>query len=69
MTFALPVATMRTLAFLGALGLTINEGISRGPERPSLYVLYLGMMTAAIGFGRGEQLLDKFRNNDDEDER
>lgn len=26
------------------LGLTIREGLSSGPERPSLYVLYAGMM-------------------------
>ncbi len=66
-TFALPAATMRTLAFLGGLSLTIYEGISRGPERPYLYTVYLGMMSAAIGFGRGEQILKKFETRDEDD--
>lgn len=26
------------------LGLTVREGLTSGPERPSLYILYAGMM-------------------------
>lgn len=39
------VRTVRDIALVfGALGLTIYEGVTHGPERPSLYVLYAGMM-------------------------
>lgn len=39
------VRTIRSLGlFSGGLGLTVYEGVSRGPERPSLYILYAGMM-------------------------
>lgn len=42
------IKTLRDLAlFAAGLGLTISEGIAAGPDRPSLYVLYAGMM----GFG------------------
>lgn len=63
---ALPDATMRTLAFLAGLGLTINEGLRHGPERPSLYVLYAGMMGLAITWGNGETFLRRRRDKDDE---
>ncbi len=32
------------MLFSVGLGLTIYEGLTRGAERPSLYVLYAGMM-------------------------
>lgn len=35
----------RDVVLLGVgLGLTIRESLTTGPERPSLYVLYAGMM-------------------------
>jgi hypothetical protein len=58
---------MRTLAFLGGLGMTIKEAFSHGPERPSLYVLYAGMMGLAVGWGRGERIL-RSRDVESEDE-
>lgn len=46
--------------FLAGLGLTIREGLTAGPERPSLYVVYLGMMglplvSQSFGKGRDEE--------------
>lgn len=42
------IRTLRSLAlFAAGLGLTIREGVTTGPERPSLYIVYVGMM----GFG------------------
>lgn len=41
---ALSPTTRGSLMFLAGLGLTIREALNRGPERPSLYVLYAGMM-------------------------
>lgn len=39
------IRTVRSLAlFAGGLGLTMREGFTSGPERPSLYVVYAGMM-------------------------
>lgn len=32
------------LLFFTGLGLTVREGLTSGPERPSLYVVYMGMM-------------------------
>ena len=32
------------LLFTAGLALTIREGLATGPERPSLYILYAGMM-------------------------
>lgn len=55
-------ATMRSLAFLAGLGLTIREAFSHGPERPSLYVVWGGMMTGAFVWGKGRT----FRRVDDE---
>ena len=50
--------------FLSGLGLTIREALLRGPERPSLYVLFAGMMGLPIIWGNGE----RFRRTDDEDD-
>lgn len=32
------------LLFFTGLALTVREGLTSGPERPSLYVVYMGMM-------------------------
>lgn len=38
-------AKVRTsLLFFSGLGLTIREALMNGPDRPSFYVLYAGMM-------------------------
>lgn len=34
----------RTLVFFAGLALTVHESFRNGAERPSLYVLYAGMM-------------------------
>ena len=36
--------TRDAVLFGAGLGLTIREGLTAGPERPSLYILYAGMM-------------------------
>lgn len=36
--------TRDLVLFAAGLGLTIREGLIAGPERPSLYILYAGMM-------------------------
>lgn len=46
--------------FVTGLALTINEAVMHGPERPSLYVLFAGMM--------GLPLVLPQRRNADEDE-
>lgn len=56
---------MRSLAFLTGLALTIKEAFSHGPERPSLYVLWGGMMTGSLIWGKGATWV---RRNADEDE-
>lgn len=58
-------AQMRSLAFLTGLALTIKEAFSHGPERPSLYVLWGGMMTGSLIWGKGATWV---RRNADEDE-
>ncbi len=60
--FVLSPATRGTLMFLAGLGLTIREALVSGPERPSLYILYMGMM----GFPLVQQPFA--RRNKDEDE-
>lgn len=60
---------MRTLAFMGALGMMIQQGFVSGPEHPSYYILLLGVMTGALGWGRGEKILDRLRNDDESDAR
>lgn len=37
--------------FLTGLGLTVREALVSGPERPSLYVLYAGMMGLPFVWG------------------
>lgn len=45
MALWLSSATVRTsLLFFTGLGLTIHEALTNGPDRPSFYVLYAGMM-------------------------
>ena len=39
--------------FFTGLGLTIREALTKGPERPSLYVLYAGMMGLPFVWGKG----------------
>lgn len=49
-------ATRGSLMFLAGLGLTIREALLSGPERPSLYILYAGMMGFPLvqnAFGKG----------------
>ena len=36
--------TRDLVLFAVGLGLTIHESLAAGPERPSLYILYAGMM-------------------------
>jgi len=40
-----------TLLFFTGLGLTIREALVKGPERPSLYIVFLGMMGIPIVWG------------------
>jgi hypothetical protein len=37
-------ATRGTVMFVAGLGLTIREAFVHGPDRPSLYVVWMGMM-------------------------
>lgn len=48
---ALSASTRGTLMFLSGLGLTIREALIKGPERPSLYVLFAGMMGLPFVWG------------------
>lgn len=41
--------------FLTGLALTVREAIVSGPERPSLYVLYAGMMGLPFIWGDGRK--------------
>ena len=54
--------------FLSGLVLTIREALLSGPERPSLYVLFAGMMGLPIVWGRGDLWKGARANDDDEDE-
>lgn len=45
---------MRSLAFLAGLVLTIREAFVGGPEHPSRYALWAGMMTGAFIWGKGK---------------
>lgn len=65
-SLTLQPATMRTLAFLTGLGLTIKEAWSHGPERPSLYVLYGGMITGSLVWGQGATWVRKRDADEDE---
>lgn len=39
------IKIVRDVSLLVAgIGLTVNEALTRGPERPSLYVVFVGMM-------------------------
>lgn len=42
-----------TLLFFAGLGLTIREAVLSGQERPSLYVLFAGMMGLPLVWGKG----------------
>lgn len=53
--------------FLAGLGLTIREALLRGPERPSLYVLFAGMMGLPIVWGNGEKLRGGTSDEDDDE--
>jgi hypothetical protein len=52
-------AARGSLMFLAGIGLTIKEALEHGPERPSLYVLFAGMMGLPIVWGNG----DRFRRD------
>lgn len=43
--------THGTLMFFAGLGLTIREALVGGAERPSLYILYAGMMGLPFVWG------------------
>lgn len=59
-------AARGSLMFLSGLGLTIREALAHGPERPSLYILFAGMMGLPIVWGNGD--LWRRGANDEEDE-
>lgn len=42
-----------TLLFVTGLGLTIRESLTNGVDRPSLYVLWGGMMGLSVLQGKG----------------
>lgn len=42
-----------TLLFISGLGLTIRESLTNGVDRPSLYVLWGGMMGLSVLQGKG----------------
>lgn len=50
--------------FVAGLSLTVREALERGPERPSLYILFAGMMGLPIVWGNG----DKFRSVPEDDD-
>ncbi len=53
--------TRDLVLFTAGLGLTIREGLTNGAERPSLYVLYAGMMGLGqvLRFAEARQKDDK----------
>lgn len=53
--------------FTTGLGLTIREALTKGPDRPSLYVLFAGMMGLPLVWGKAEKSTDKDDKDDSKD--
>lgn len=49
--FLVSVQLRGTILFFTGLGLTVREALAKGPERPSLYVLFAGMMGMPFVWG------------------